>query len=379
MNKFLWIIAIGFLQLNINSAMLAQEESSLFQLSFDYLADGMLCAKGGIHTGTAYLGMLSVKGELLTEAAGLWKNGKFYFHGANTHGGTPSTTHLGDAQVASNIEAGNHTYLQELWYSHTVGALELIVGLQDFNVHFATNEHSGLLLNSSFGIPSTFPLNMPVPIFPLTTPGITAFYTLSDNIVLQGAVFDGTPTDFDVNPHNLYWTFARGDGIFSAFEIQWYTSLFPEHDGRYAIGIFHHTGVTVENTGTGIQGKNTATGFYAMIDQSIIQQGEEQQLAAFVRTAIVPQTFLSNHFFVGGGIALYGVFSPSGQDVLAFAVAHAGLRGKNDETTFECTYALPVTSFLRLQPDVQYILHPAGTEDSIHHSLACTLRFGFEF
>ena len=101
-------------------------------LSFygSYKGDFVSNLNGGIKTGSTYLGLADLFLELNTENAGLWKGGTFMLHGANTHGGEPSANLIGDLQVVSNIEAGNHTFLYELWYSQTFGNVHTTIGLQ---------------------------------------------------------------------------------------------------------------------------------------------------------------------------------------------------------------------------------------------------------
>ena len=38
-----------------------------------------------------------------TEKANFWKGGELFINAANTHGGEPSASFIGDYQVASNI------------------------------------------------------------------------------------------------------------------------------------------------------------------------------------------------------------------------------------------------------------------------------------
>jgi porin len=114
----------------------AQTEDDAFQFGASYIGESQNNLSGGIKRGSGYLGMANLSLEFNTEAAGFWKGGQFFVSGANTHGQTPSSELYGDYQVASNIEAGNHTFLQELWYKHTIGNVSLTLGLQDLNSEF---------------------------------------------------------------------------------------------------------------------------------------------------------------------------------------------------------------------------------------------------
>ena len=196
---FLWLVIAVSLQADNDST----KQASPFLFTASYIGENVFNLSGGIKTGYNYLGFANLNLTFDTEKAGLWKHGVFFINAANTHGKTPSENLFGDLQIASNIEAGNHTYLQELWYRRRLEKVELTVGLQDMNAEFANTENGGLFLNSSFGIPPTFSLNLHAPIFPLTSLGITAKWQISDRFIWLNGVYDGTPTDFGKNPYNI--------------------------------------------------------------------------------------------------------------------------------------------------------------------------------
>lgn len=85
---------------------------------------------GGIKTGTVYLGMANLKISFDTKGAKLWKGGQLFINGAVTHGKSPSELLVGDFQAVSNIDAGDHIYIHELWYKHQFKQFEIIFGLQ---------------------------------------------------------------------------------------------------------------------------------------------------------------------------------------------------------------------------------------------------------
>lgn len=158
---------------------------SPFGFEASYIGDVVNNFSGGIKKGGSYLGMANIKLSFETEKARWWKGGKFFIHGANTHGGEPSRDFIGDFQGVSNIEAGNLTYLHELWYKQTIGKFIFTLGLQDLNAEFMTSEYAGHFINSSFGVHSTIADNVPTPIFPLTAFGLQFQYQISDKITAK--------------------------------------------------------------------------------------------------------------------------------------------------------------------------------------------------
>ncbi len=197
-----------------------EDKNKPVSVDISYVADNVNNVSGGIKTGASYLGMVNLFLGFDTKNASLWNGGNLYINAANTHGAEPSQQLIGDVQVLSNIEAGNHTYLQELWFKQQLNKLVFTLGLQDLNVEFANSEYAQLYLNSSFGILPVISNNFNASIFPLTTMGLTFDWNFSEKTKWINAFYDGSPTNFDYNPYNLKWQFNSGDGLLIISEIQ---------------------------------------------------------------------------------------------------------------------------------------------------------------
>lgn len=372
---FLWLVIAVSLQADNDST----KQASPFLFTASYIGENVFNLSGGIKTGYNYLGFANLNLTFDTEKAGLWKHGVFFINAANTHGKTPSENLFGDLQIASNIEAGNHTYLQELWYRHRLEKVELTVGLQDMNAEFANTENGGLFLNSSFGIPPTFSLNLHAPIFPLTSLGITAKWQISDRFIWLNGVYDGTPTDFGKNPYNINWQFKKGDGILGVSEMQ-YLSQNKQRPGTYKLGIFAHNHI-IERTFSNLPDSlDTNTwGLYGIIDQQIWQLNNKK-INGFLQIGYSPSEVSANDFYLGAGMNFTGFLCKAHDDELGIAIAHAHLAHANDsETAIEITWHKPLLRYFYLQPDIQYIIHPSGKNSGLKNVLAAFLRFGFEF
>jgi porin len=347
-----------------------------------YIGDIASNLRGGKKTGALFLGMVNIKIGFETKNIGLWEGGEFFLNGASTHGGTPSEKLLGDFQVASNIEAGNRTYLHELWYKHSFETFHVTVGLQDLNAEFVTSEYAGSFINSSFGVPSLIADNIPVPIFPLTALGIAGKYQISEDIAIQAAIFDGLPEDFEGNQYNVNWDLKSNDGVLLFSELQLATS-FGNMPGTLKAGYYYHSHLKETCPETKITetvfDKNY--GFYAIADQKIFTLSENRGIGLFAQFAVSPTNINSHNYYVGGGINYQGIFDNDGEDAFGIAFAHAGFNNStiNNETTIEMFYRVKVTENLFIQPDIQYIINPAGTENKLNNALAVFMRFGINF
>lgn len=356
----------------------AQAATSPFEFGASYVGEGMGLLTGGLKRGQSYEGMANIRFSFLTEKAGWWKGGSLLITGANTHGGTPSSDLIGDYQVASNIEAGNLTYLHECWYRQELDNWTMIVGLQDLNSEFVYTESGNLFLNSSFGTHSTIASNVPSPIFPLTSLGAQVQHAFTPNITAKLAVFDGMPEDMDYNPHNVSWHLNSNDGYLAFLELDVADLLRLKQEGMYKFGTYYHNHSPNSN-GADLSVPNH--GFYLSADQTLMHFSPERLLNAFVQFSISPASKNDNNWYLGGGIRCKGPIAGRTDDEFGLAFAHANLQqsANSSETSLEMTYKLCVCENVFLQPDLQCILHPAGTNGTPANALAAFLRFGIEF
>ncbi|MDO9152142.1 MAG: carbohydrate porin [Paludibacter sp.] len=345
-----------------------------------YIGESFNNLSGGIKTGSCYLGMANILMSFDVEKAGLWKSGQFYVNAANTHGASPSVLLIGDMQVASNIEAGNHTYLQEVWYKQALGAVEFTAGLQDLNVELANSEHAALFLNSSFGVLPLISNNFSAPIFPLTTLGFTAKWNISERYSWINALYDGSPTDFDYNPYNVKWQFLSGDGLLAVSEFQYNTQI-KKYSGIYKMGVYTHNHLVEKHFNKNFPDSlnHTLFGVYTYADQEV-WSSNNKTMGVFAQLGYSPSAKSNNDFYVGLGLNFAGLFCKNQQDVLGLAIAHGSFKNKSkSETAIELTYRYQLKRSIFIQPDFQFIINPAGTDQTLHNSFAVNVRFGIEY
>lgn len=359
----------------------AESESSAFQFSADYTGDLLSNFRGGIKPGTNYLGLANINLSFYTQHAGLWHGGEFLLHASNTHGGEPSANLIGDFQVASNIEAGNHTFLYELWYKHSFQNFKVTIGLQDMNTEFANSDAATLYLNSSFGIHSVIADNIQAPIFPITSPGITICYQPVQYLILKSAFYQGCPIDFSDNPYNINWNLTNQQGLLWITEIQ-LNGHKKNNRNEFKLGSFYHRhceDAYVENSASGEQ-LSYDYGFYMVGDHQITKSNfKRHQLKFFYQLGLSPRN--DNSAYIGSGCSCTGLISKDGKDELGLAMAWGifSPKEKYDEIAIELSYKYELANNIYLQPDVQYIIHPGGTNMFLKNATVGIIRFGVEF
>lgn len=353
------------------------KQESPVQAGASWIGDMAMSVSGGLKRGTAYLGMASVNATLSTEKAGLWRNGSVAVRAAHTHGATPSSDLFGDTQISSNIEAGNHTFLMELWISQQFGTVELKAGLQDLNSAFAVSESGGLYLNSSFGINPVISGNFPAPIFPLTAPGLTVVWQITGSGSIAAALFDGRPVPFEDNPFNTRWKFDRGDGVLALLEYR-QTATIGSLSGEYRLGIFSHNHIIerIFNRDLSDMPCRPTPGGYVIADQQLWATGNRATWL-FVQAAYTPSA--DSYIDLSGslGVNIRGLVRGRNNDIAGLALTSGRFTGSTGaETVIELTYKAHINGNIFLQPDLQYIINPSGTESMTPHCLACFLRLG---
>ncbi|MDD4992034.1 MAG: carbohydrate porin [Paludibacter sp.] len=346
----------------------AKESSFKFQAS--YIGDLVSNFSGGIKTGTTYLGLANLKAGFNTEKANWWKGGQVFVNVGNTHGGEPSTTLVGDFQGVSNIEAGNLTFMYELWFKQNIGKFEITLGLQDLNSDFAVSENGALFTNSSFGIHSSLADNISVPIFPLTALGANIHYNISDTYTWEAAIFDGTPDDFEKNPYNLNWKLSKEQGYLLVTEFRSNKTLIKGKNGIYKFGAYYHQ----HNDSIDNQQRNG--GLYLVADQQITDK-----LSLFTQIGYSPKKLNYNNKYFSIGFNYKGLFNKRPADQFGLAMNYASIESSNigSETAFEMTYKYELCEHIYLRPDIQYIINPAGTNSKLKNALVGFLRFGIDF
>ena len=360
------LILLIFLQNATSISAQGKNENNFLTFSASYVGEGFANFSGGIKTGLTYLGLVSLNTYFDASKGHLWEGGGFFLSLYNTHGGTPATDFVGDYQGVSNIEAGNHTYLYELWYAQKFRKVKGIIGMQDLNVNYAASQYGNSFINSSFGIPSTFAYNISSPIFPLTALGFHLEWQPTEHFRWKAAIFDGTPEGLE-NFH-LKWKLNKQDGFLNITEIEYTKNWKENHSVSYKICAYFY------NSQDSLSKSQKNGGFYLVADQTI-----NEHIGIFSQIAVSPSSKNSNPVYAGLGLNYKGIISKRQKDILGLAVAYAGLKDRADETALEIMYHFIINEHIRLIPDFQYIINPAGQDIALKNSLVGFLRMRFDF
>jgi porin len=364
--------------------------------TFSYTGELVQDAGGGARRGTAFAGAGAVQVTLLLGRVFGWHGARLFVFALGTHGGAPSEL-VGDVQGVSNLEAPAAVRLEEAWLQQNLldNRLSWLVGRYDLNTEFYRLQSGALFLNSSFGIGPEFSHSGAAgpSIFSNTAFGTRVEYKPSPKIVWRAAVLDGVPVDRAGEGIRL---FAPGDGALLVGEVALLerpdTGGAPRHRrfaigrgllrsyaAKVALGAWYYTARfsdlsdTTQHRGSG--------GAYLIGDLSV------RSVTAFAQLGLGDGRVNQIGGYVGGGFTFTALIPSRAQDMVGLAVASASNGSHYErsqmaagipaagETTVELTYFAPIGSWLTVQPDVQYVIHPGGTR-VLRNAVAPGLRIG---
>jgi porin len=264
----------------------------------------------------AGLAVLALDGDLSKLLSD--KLGAVHVTGLAIHGGGLSTE-LMDVYGVSNNVAKQEMRLFEAWIEQPVKMVTIRAGLLSADQEFIIAKHSTALLNATFGIISQLPVNVPGPVYPDATPGVSARAELP-HMTVRGAIYGGEAGQHDTHgiPNGL------GGEAFVIGE--------AELEETLKVGAWHHT-----------SGKN---GYYAIGDHQL-----DRYVGTFARVGYSKDEpvdlYIDTGIRIGPGPLRERDFASIG-----FAYARASVGG---QTALEATYQYQQAWFT-IQPDFQLLL-----------------------
>jgi porin len=315
----------------------------------------------GADTGTAVLNKIQLSGTLRGEQLGL--NGWLVHAQIIRFDGQSLSKHLGDIQTADNIEAVPLTrlfeaYLAKLWDKgdHSVA---LRFGLIDLNSQFDSIDPASVMLNSSHGIGpdlSRSGRNGPS-IYPVTATGSTVTWVKSKKWTFRLGIFDGVAGSPSA-PHAFFAERLKpSDGLLVIGQTDWQLTK----DSRLEAGAWGYTAAQDGPDGRRSHDRGAYLSYEGPLDVL-------PRVNFWVRGGFANPTAQPIAGYLGAGIVQQGTIAGRPDDRLGFGIAHAvigepavrALGVHHSETSFELTYQAKISRRFVIQPDVDYIHHPAG-------------------
>ena len=379
-----------------------------------YDVEGFVDMAGGARRGATHLDNLSLQLTLDLRRLVGWPGATVFLYGLGILGGQPSQF-AGDAQGVSSIAAPRTWTLEEAWLEQNLfgNRFSALVGRYDLNTEFCRAHTADLFLNASFGVGPEFSQSGRggPSVFPNTSVGGRFAVKPIEGVVLRGAVLDGVPVERQTG-----WdVFAKGDGLLIVGEAAFLyrpppdgqprplprrfrlgrEAQLPPYDAKLAIGVWHYTAGFQDlskTLGDGTPVRHAgSTGAYVIGDATVYKDDGGHQLRVFGQVGLGDPRVNRFGLYTGGGIRLAGAIPGRENDQIGLGVAAAhngrhfidqqrkeGQRVGRVETTLELTYLAPITSWLSVQPDVQYVFNP-NTDPRVPNALVGLIRIELSF
>jgi porin len=362
--------------------------------SAQYVAEVWGNPTGGVSTGAVYTGLMSLQANVDFQKLLGWRGASFSTRWYWLSGQDISAEHVGNIFTVSNIAGFPTLRMNELWFQQNfIGdRVSIRVGQLGADSEFDLSTHSIVFLNATFGWSPYLSANIPNggPSYPLATPGIRLALMPVNWLSYQGAIFQGDPFAQNVNRYGFRWDLSASNGYFSIHELNF--RLNQESGSGSLPGTFKMGGWFETNPDPNANSPQPwSYGFYFVADQMLYREAHSdvapvtdnngqqtsaaspsnQGLGIFTHVGLSPQNSSFINFYIDGGVTYKGLIPARDNDVFGVAVGYGHLshnaldnEGRSNpgyEIVLETTYQIELATWLSFQPDLQYVIHPSGT------------------
>lgn len=385
-------------------------------LSAQSVSDLLGNTTGGTATGTTYSGLLNLGLAVDLKKAVGWEGASFKNTWLWLYGSNLSSQYIGNALTASSIAGNSGFRCYELWFQQNLfhDVFSMRGGLLGLDTEFMTSDTASLFVNGTFGTPGLFSLNIPNsgPIYPMATPGLRLALQPTTWLTLRSALSQANPFSQQQNARGFNWNFGSAGGLLSLNEVAatWNKDANAKGlSGTAKMGFWLQTGQDAESSSGenpsndsfafgSPEARSYSSGFYAIVDQQLYAvpvapapsaSGDKDTksvadpscacsgkgLSSFARVGFSPQSASPVGYYTDTGLVYTGLIPTRDADKLGLAFGYAqmgsqyastgssqGLPGVGYEAVVEFSYAMQLTPAISVQPDLQYILHPGGTQ-----------------
>jgi porin len=318
--------------------------------------------QGGLKTGTQVLNKSDIKIDYAAAEDG-WPGLNLFTHLQWTHKNDFSATHVGDAQVVSNIDTAEGLRVMEAWVSRDLSDnAGLKFGIVDLNTEFDVQSFGGLFLNASNGIGPDYSqsgANGPS-IFAATGLAVVGWWQANEQWLFKAGVFEGEPGNAS-RPGRTQINLTGSEGALLTFETRYRLS----DTVTLGAGFWHYTAGFAPIGAPGIAHGNN--GFYGIAEATLWGDPEGESLNGWIRAGLANARINPIRSYVGGGLLYTAPFGRA-DDQVGIAISHVGfgaparLAGglEESETAIEISYGFALNEWAVIQPDFQYIANPSG-------------------
>lgn len=356
-----------------------------------YAADLLANAAGGQQRGKAYAGDLTVDIIAdLEKLAGM--RGLTFGISGDWASGTNLSADIGNIFTVAQTFEGNVVRLSNLYLQQSLldGRLDVKAGRFATGSDFLGTPADVSLVNDMINpFLDAIQKNVPgVTAAPDTTWGGRVITRPTGALSLSAGAFYSDPalnqlttngTEFGISASAGY--FVIGEAGYRLNSEKGATGL----PGRYRAGGYYDSNqyAYLDDSGRQQTGNH---GFFLLGEQMVYRDGgpgSARGLTLFGGLIYAPQQRVNTlPWFASAGASYRGLLPGRDNDAAAFALYYGGfsrdLPGQTYELVLEWTYAIALTRWLTVQPDLQYVVNPGG-RSSVGNAVVAGVQLAVEF
>ncbi len=384
---------------------------------------------GGQSAGFTYCDNITFGLDLDLEKVIGWKGGRLTVSGLNRDGSNLSQENIGNQFTVQQVFGGSAVMFYALYLDQKLWDDRISVKIGRFATgdDFASSPIYWLYMNNGIdGNPQALPVNTQFSAYPWAVWAARVRVDPTPEFNGQIGVYQISNRIFDRSYHGLDWSMRSNDSILLITQIGWTPQFFkrpvpaetkpaPAREAKSIVATKSAKEVTPPSDLKGLPGHywfgaywspwefpqfgTTATatnsyGFYWHADQMIFQEapGSDQGLSLWSAFVLSPQQNIAKlPFQVNGGLIYRGLIPTRDDDYACFGVVYgkfsrnyartvaaAGQGYPDYELVLEWNYKVQLTKFAFVQPDIQWVINPGGT-NRIPNALVLGAQMGVVF
>jgi porin len=379
-----------------------------------FITDPFVNTTGGRRQGFSEYDLFGLDVLFDTDKLLGWPGGEFRIGFANNSGTSLSRSFVGNnfpiqlADVASpNPRLTYLSYTQSLFDDKLSVRLGRLTINSVYGEEFAGSQYFKAFTSVAFDlVPLGLFLNAPGAFgYPLTTWGARVKFEPVESFYAMVGCYNGDPGVKEGDRNGV--DFSLRGPAFVIGEVGYRRNYGKDATGlpgNVKIGAYFNGGsALVFDSGLAGQPSETVQdryGFYVLADQALARWGdpaEKRHLGAFAAFVCAPDQRVNQvPYFFDAGLVAYGFLPSRPRDFAGFGLAYGSYSGdlrraeevqaatdlavgvQKWEMTLEWTYGYTVRPGLLVQPDLQYLINPAGSK-AVPNALAIGLNIVFNF
>jgi porin len=323
-------------------------------------------------------------------------DGEFFVTGIYQYGRNLSGDYLHTNTLTSSIAGEESERIDQLWYKQWLAdhKMSILFGQLAAVNEFGATDFFDILFNDELGYAPNAIFGTHQPFSPAGKPGVVLWGDLSDvtpGLYAKGGVFTSAPDPYRPDSNGVYYYDDFNHGITESFELG-YKEQNTIYDGTYKLGANGNEGDLYVNPATG-ENYHQDFNIYGIVEKTVyhplgpdgkVDKDRGLDLLAEFVGAPGDRNSLQYEFTFGGRYT--GLIPERPQDKVGFGLIYSdnaesfseasldsGGPGLGGETTLEVDYQYNPAPWLSIQPDLQYIIDPAG-DSNRDDILVCGLR-----